>query len=36
MLKYEKPAIVVLGCISELTGSGGQNNNDGWSWSRLA
>lgn len=36
MLKYEKPVVIVLGCITELTGSGGKNNNDGWYYSRLA
>ena len=33
-LPYEKPTIGVLGQMEELTGSGGNNNDDGWYWSR--
>lgn len=34
-LEYTSPKITELGAISELTGSGGYNNDDGWYWSRI-
>jgi len=33
-LEYMVPQIIELGSVSELTGSGGKNNDDGWYWSR--
>ena len=34
--EYEVPALIELGEITELTGSGGYNNNDGWGWGTMA
>lgn len=33
--EYEVPTFVELGEITELTGSGGANNNDGWGYSEM-
>lgn len=30
--EYEAPMIIELGEITDLTGSGGFNNDDGWGW----
>lgn len=35
-MEYLKPKVVILGNLKELTGSGGNNNGDGWGYSKLA
>ena len=36
MKEYEEPMIIELGELTDLTGSGGKNINDGWGYSKRA
>lgn len=33
VMKFVEPQIIELGCLEELTGSGGASYDDGWYWS---
>jgi len=35
-LHFEKPKLIFIGKLEEVTGEGGKNNDDGYRWSKLA